>query len=79
MDKRESCAERGSRKSTSRGVLCALRRTQEKLTMKEATIRGSLQRGYDERGVLEPDEKFWSAVKQIIIWLQKKSEARKSK
>jgi len=47
--------------------------------MKQATIRRSLQRGYDERGVLEPDEKFWSAVKQILIWLQKKSKARKSK
>jgi hypothetical protein len=47
--------------------------------MKEATIRRSLQRGYDERGVLEPDENFWRAVKQIIIWLQKKSKARKSK
>jgi hypothetical protein len=79
MDKQESCAELESRKSISRGVHCALRRTQEKLTKKEATIRRSLQRGYDERGVLEPDEKFWSAVKQILIWLQKKSKARKSK
>jgi hypothetical protein len=47
--------------------------------MKQATIRRSLQRGYDERGVLEPGESFWRAVKQIIILLQEKPKARKSK
>lgn len=48
--------------------------------MKLETIRRSFQRAYDDRGVFEPDEKFWRAVKQVIDSLQdKRSKPRKDK
>jgi hypothetical protein len=36
-----------------------------------------LKDGYEDRGVFEPEEKFWKAVKQVIDMLETKNEETK--
>jgi len=40
--------------------------------MKMNAIRSALEEGYEDRGVFEPDEEFWNAVKQVIDLLERK-------
>lgn len=35
-------------------------------------VRRALEEGYEDRGVFEPEEKFWQAVKQVIDMLGRK-------
>lgn len=42
-------------------------------------VRRALEEGYEDRGVFEPDEKFWQAVKQVIDMLGGKDRQRVSK
>jgi len=42
-------------------------------------VRRALEEGYEDRGVFEPDEKFWQAVKQVIDMLGGKDRRRASK
>jgi hypothetical protein len=46
--------------------------------MKLKTLRRVLKDGYEDRGVFEPEEKFWKAVKQVIEMLNMKNETRNS-
>jgi hypothetical protein len=46
--------------------------------MKLKTLRRVLRDGYEDRGVFEPEEKFWKAVKQVIEMLNIKNEKRNS-
>ena len=41
-------------------------------------LRRALKAGYEDRGVFEPEEKFWKAVKQLIEMLNMKNEKRNS-
>jgi hypothetical protein len=43
------------------------------------TVRRVLEEGYEDRGVFEPEEKFWQAVKQVIDMLGRKDRQRVSK
>jgi len=36
-------------------------------------IRRALEEGYEDRGVFEPEEKFWKAVKEVIDMLEPKN------
>jgi energy-coupling factor transporter ATP-binding protein EcfA2 len=40
-------------------------------------LRRALEAGYEDRGVFEPEEKFWKAVKQVIDMLGTKNEKKK--
>jgi DNA replication initiation complex subunit (GINS family) len=40
-------------------------------------IRRALEAGYEDRGVFEPEEKFWKAVKQVIDMLETNNEEKK--
>ena len=42
-------------------------------------VRRALEEGYEDRGVFEPEEKFWQAVKQLIDMLGRKDRQRVSK
>ena len=42
-------------------------------------VRRALEAGYEDRGVFEPDEKFWQAVKQVIDMLGRKDRQSVSK
>jgi len=42
-------------------------------------VRRALEEGYEDRGVFEPEEKFWQAVKQVIDMLGRKDRQRVSK
>jgi hypothetical protein len=42
-------------------------------------VRRALEEGYEDRGVFEPEEKFWRAVKQVIDMLGRKDRQRVSK
>ena len=42
-------------------------------------VRRALEEGYEDRGVFEPDEKFWQAVKQVIDMLGGKDRQRAPK
>jgi hypothetical protein len=46
--------------------------------MKLKTLRRILKDGYEDRGVFEPEEKFWKAVKEVIEMLNRKNEKRNS-
>jgi len=39
-------------------------------------VRRALEEGYEDRGVFEPEEKFWQAVKQVIDMLGRKDRQR---
>jgi hypothetical protein len=39
-------------------------------------VRRALEEGYEDRGVFEPEEKFWQAVKQVIGLLGRKDRQR---
>jgi hypothetical protein len=43
------------------------------------TVRRVLEEGYEDRGVFEPEEKFWQAVKQVIDMLGRKDRQKVSK
>ena len=43
------------------------------------TVRRVLEDAYEDRGVFEPEEKFWQAVKQVIDMLGRKDRQRVSK
>jgi hypothetical protein len=45
--------------------------------MKLKTLRRVLKNGYEDRGVFEPEEKFWKAVKQVIDTLETNNEEKK--
>lgn len=45
--------------------------------MKLKTLRRVLKNGYEDRGVFEPEEKFWKAVKQVIDMLETNNEEKK--
>jgi hypothetical protein len=36
-------------------------------------VRRALEEGYEDRGVFEPEEKFWQAVKQVMDMLGRKN------
>ena len=38
--------------------------------MKLNAIRRALREGYEDRGVFEPEERFWTAVKEVIEMLE---------
>jgi hypothetical protein len=42
-------------------------------------VRRALEEGYEDRGVFEPEAKFWQAVKQVIDMLRRKDRQRVSK
>jgi hypothetical protein len=42
-------------------------------------VRRALEEGYEDRGVFEPDEKFWQAVKQVIDMLRGRDRQRMPK
>jgi hypothetical protein len=42
-------------------------------------VRRALEEGYEDRGVFEPEEKFWQAVKQVIDMLVRKDRQKVSK
>jgi len=42
-------------------------------------VRRALEEGYEDRGVFEPEEKFWQAVKQVIDMLGRKDRQSVSK
>lgn len=42
-------------------------------------VRRALEEGYKDRGVFEPEEKFWQAVKQVMDLLGRKERHRVSK
>jgi len=42
-------------------------------------VRRALEEGYEDRGVFEPEEKFWQAVKQVIDMLRRKDRQKLSK
>jgi hypothetical protein len=39
-------------------------------------VRRALEEGYEDRGVFEPEEKFWQAVKQVIDMPGRKDRQR---
>ena len=45
--------------------------------MKLKTLSRVLKNGYEDRGVFEPEEKFWKAVKQVIDMLETNNEEKK--
>jgi len=40
-------------------------------------LRRALEAGYEDRGVFEPEEKFWKAVKQVIDMLETNNKEKK--
>lgn len=46
--------------------------------MKRKTLHRVLKDGYEDRGVFEPEEKFWKAVKEVIEILNRKNEKKNS-
>jgi DNA replication initiation complex subunit (GINS family) len=40
-------------------------------------LRRALEAGYEDRGVFEPEEKFWKAVKHVIEMLETNDEEKK--
>jgi len=41
-------------------------------------IRRALKEGYQDRGVFEPEERFWKAVKEVIDVLERKNHKGKN-
>jgi hypothetical protein len=39
-------------------------------------LRRALKAGYEDRGVFEPEERFWRAVKEVIEMLDRKNEKK---
>ena len=44
--------------------------------MNSKTLRRALKEGYEDRGVFEPEERFWRAVKEVIDMLESKNEKK---
>jgi hypothetical protein len=46
--------------------------------VKLKTLHRVLKDGYEDRGVFEPEEKFWKAVKEVIEMLNRKNGKKNS-